>query len=351
MKIPTASHPALVTAILVVLFSTVPAWSDPGQNTAEGAIQVTINDERVSTVRLEIFDGSSTRLFDSGPITGRVVQLSEADLAAIAEPMRAGEGPTFESLNYEIRAWDAGGKLVLSQLAALPEGAGTISSIDFQTIPPNTVFGAATITLAGDVLAQQDLTVNQSLRTSQLRNLGGGNFVGSCASGSSIRTISATGGVVCEIDDTGGSDNLGNHTATQDLDMSSHAILFDNDVDMLRTDGNAQLKTGDIGHTLMIKGGDAVSDIAQFRDVMDVIKLRVNGSGRLMFLAGQKVCSVFKGEWRTSLLVSDGWTAATCDSYQNTISSSGEYQLFCLFDNGYSFGSIAGGIPSPNCGW
>ena len=49
---------------------------------------------------------------------------------------------------------------------------------------------------------------------------------GTCAVGQSIRAISSTGAVTCEIDDVGagGSDNLGNHTATQNLNMAGRQI-------------------------------------------------------------------------------------------------------------------------------
>ena len=49
---------------------------------------------------------------------------------------------------------------------------------------------------------------------------------GWCAVGSSIRAIDAAGNVTCQIDHAGsGSDNLGNHTATQTLNMNGQSII------------------------------------------------------------------------------------------------------------------------------
>lgn len=346
MKVTTL-HRYLVLFLLAVVLAlpTVSPARTHGSATSDDGFLLSINDSRIVTLRLEIFDHASQRIFDSGPVVGPDVRVEPSALAVSEED---------PELSYELRGWDAEGRLVLSQISALSKGTSLISAIQFDTIPSGTKILSPTIGLNGSVDVQQHLTVNQSVRTNELRNSNGGSFFGTCPAGSSIRSIGATGSVSCETDDVGSAsgDDLGDHVATRNLDMGSHEINFDDASVILRSDGNAQLRTGNFGHTFMIRGGDTpVHDIMQFRDAFDAVKLRVNGAGRLMFLGGQKVCSVFTGTWRSSLLVSDGWTAATCANYQNLIASGGNYQLYCLFDNGYSFGNPGGGVPSNNCGW
>ena len=47
-----------------------------------------------------------------------------------------------------------------------------------------------------------------------------------------------------------------------------------------------------------------------------------------------------------TILVPNSWTAATCSSFYG-----GNYFLGCIFENSFSIGSLAGRLPSPNCGW
>ncbi len=67
--------------------------------------------------------------------------------------------------------------------------------------------------------------------------------------------------------------------------------------------------------------------------------------------ATMKVCSVLTaGQWRDSVTVPSGWTKPTCVRYQNAVRAS-EYQLGCLQNDSYNFGTFGGGLPAPNCGW
>lgn len=70
-----------------------------------------------------------------------------------------------------------------------------------------------------------------------------------CGSGSSIRRIYSDGTVACETDDTGSSgDNLGNHSATQNLDMNGRDIIDVDDItaDVLRIHGMYNPDASDI---------------------------------------------------------------------------------------------------------
>lgn len=48
------------------------------------------------------------------------------------------------------------------------------------------------------------------------------DITGSCSAGASIRLINNDGTVLCEVDDAG--DNLGNHTATKNLNMAGFQV-------------------------------------------------------------------------------------------------------------------------------
>jgi hypothetical protein len=77
-------------------------------------------------------------------------------------------------------------------------------------------------------------------------------------------------------------------------------------------------------------------------------KLDVRGG---INFTSQKLCRVIVPNMFTfSTLVPSGWTSATC---ANFMANSGglQFQLGCIFENGFSLGGINGGIPSPNCSW
>jgi hypothetical protein len=67
-----------------------------------------------------------------------------------------------------------------------------------------------------------------------------------------------------------------------------------------------------------------------------------------------KVCSAFRAFgstfMRDSIVVDDGWSRTTCLGWTTSVSAN-EWNLGCLLDNGFSWGSMGGGIPNPNCGW
>ncbi len=250
----------------------------------EERILVELASERVDRLRLEAFDVSGRRIYDTGVKPGRSLELAGLD-------SQTWEG---EPASFELRAWDAEGELVLSQVSSLDgrEGGEQIFSVHFDVIPAGLQFGGAPIILGGRVNVQGD------------------------------------------------------------LDMSANTILFDNGFG-LRTDGGALMQTGLQGGTFQFTAGPIPGmDLVQFRDGAGNQKVVINSLGGLRHLGGQKFCSARVGASpRTILLVSAGWTASTCASFRNNVAGGGIYQLGCLFDDTFSFGSENGGIPPQNCGW
>lgn len=64
-----------------------------------------------------------------------------------------------------------------------------------------------------------------------------------------------------------------------------------------------------------------------------------------------KMCSAFiSGEFRDSIAVPNGWSRGTCASWATTMGAS-DYQLGCIRESSFSWGTPNGGLPSPNCTW
>lgn len=65
-----------------------------------------------------------------------------------------------------------------------------------------------------------------------------------------------------------------------------------------------------------------------------------------------KVCSaVVQGNFRDSIVVSQGWSATTCAGWAWSVGAT-EWQLGCLWENGFNWGTLNGGIPWGNyCNW
>lgn len=304
-------------------------------------LRVEVQDGEIHSLRLEIFDRvGASRLYDSGIVDGQMLQvdLFEALGSSLAAPLK-----------YELRAWDAAGELVFSQLSSLSRGSESeIFSINFDLIPAGSRLLSPVISLQGEVDISAGLNVAGAIRTTELRDMGGGAFFGSCGSGSSIRSIDPDGTVSCETDDAG--DNLGNHAAQFDLQMSANTILFSNEAG-LRSAGGAEVKTGGMGQTFQFFAGGAAADIARFKDVAGALKLSVDPKGGVHFNGGQKVCIVVADGWRDSILVSAGWTKQNCVGYKNAVEPAGFFHLACIFDDGFSLGVSPGTLPTPNCGW
>lgn len=212
------------------------ASSEPTFTTEGTTLKLSIDSAEIHNWRLEAFDATTRELlYDSGLVVGEL-RLAEDELAALASSQR---------LRYELRAWDAEGELLLSQVSSLPDLGGQLFFIDFEEIPAGVKLLGGQITLESNVEVVGVLDA-PAVRTAELRNVGGGAFFGTCSAGSSIRSIGPDGSVTCEVVGTGG-DNLGNHRATQD-------ILFDPQEGITAT-GGARLLTGPLGGTWFAQGG------------------------------------------------------------------------------------------------
>ncbi|HAT68755.1 MAG TPA: hypothetical protein DCS20_04025 [Candidatus Yonathbacteria bacterium] len=107
----------------------------------------------------------------------------------------------------------------VSGTCAVGQSIRAISSTGAVTCEADDVGAASTYTAGnGLTLTGNQFSTNNTLTQARVS--------GTCAVGQSIRAISSTGAVTCEIDDVGagGSDNLGNHTATQNLNMAGRQI-------------------------------------------------------------------------------------------------------------------------------
>ena len=241
--------------------------------------------------------------------------------------------------------------LVFSQLSAL--GMAGIFAIDFEVIPDGTTLLGAGITLQGDVDVSGALAVAGAVSTPQLVDELGGNFFGTCPTGQLTQGISSDGSLICAIDQTGGEgDNLGNHIATTTLTLGSNPIVFNGASDIyLRSTNSARLGTGPGGKTFYMQGADSGSDAAFFKRNDGLITLRISNEGRFKFVNGQKLCTAEGSPPHNTILVGASWTSAMCNSFTQAVNPGGTWRLGCLFETGTSFGSVSGGLPSPNCGW
>lgn len=332
----------------VLAFSAMGAEVHDGlqvDDTSRPDLVISVDSEggRIAAMRLEIFDDiSGESLFDTGIEQGTSLRLSP-ELRAV------GSGSM-----YELRAWDRGGDLVLSQAGRLSaEGLDEIFSIDFDIVPAGTSFigGGAPIDLDGDV------EVNGSLSTTALQKPGGGDFFGTCAAGTSIREIQPDGAVTCEVDDVGsGGDNLGNHQATQTLALGSQWAQFNTGFG-IRSSLGAEVKTGPEGRTFLFQPAATLppssTDIARFNDQSGVLTIGVPQEGSFKFSRGHKVCRALDTDTNRSdsIIASAAWIADTCSGFANSVGLN-NYQLVCVNELGFSFGAVNSPTPPPmNCGW
>ncbi len=105
-----------------------------------------------------------------------------------------------------------------------------------------------------------DVTLNADTSYLQRR------VAGTCTAGSSIRVVNADGSVTCETDDIGGGgDNLGDHTATQNLRLNGNWLSGDGGNEGVYVDntGNVGIGTTSPASLLHILGNSNVAMVLQ----------------------------------------------------------------------------------------
>lgn len=112
--------------------------------------------------------------------------------------------------------------------------------------------------------------------------------------------------------------------------------------------GGARLQSGYLGGTFQFHSGGSDKAIAHFRDHQDQLRVQVENHGVTFW--GQKMCSVYTGTWRDTIVVSASWPVSSCAIFKNNMGAT-NYQLACLHSDHVSFGAPNGGIPPVNCGW
>ncbi len=73
---------------------------------------------------------------------------------------------------------------------------------------------------------------------------------------------------------------------------------------------------------------------------------------KLALTGNSKVCSVtVRTSWRDTIVVPDGWTSATCDSWREAIGGTA-FALGCITPTGFVMAVNGGALPVGNpCGW
>ncbi len=216
----------LKLAVLSLLATPVISSATP--DASEPVHRISVQQEDVQSFRLEVFaDQGRERIYDSGIVTGHQIELQNGDIPA-----------GVDDLVYELRTWDAEGRLVGSHMSRL--GADPISSISFEQIPSPLQVVGGSIELQGPVDVDGDLSVAGTTRTAGLTDSVGGAFFGTCAAASAIRSIDTDGTVQCE--STG--DNLGNHQATSNIQLQGRFLSGDGDNEGLFIDSAGRVMVG-----------------------------------------------------------------------------------------------------------
>lgn len=114
-------------------------------------------------------------------------------------------------------------------------------------------------------------------------------------------------------------------------------------------EGGARISFGPNGHGFRIRKAHTDANYAIFEDPQGNAKVVLTNLGAIQFNS-QKACTVYGTGWRDTVLVPAFAAGALCNSLKTQYGAA-NYQLACVFDSSFSFGTANGGIPSPNCGW
>lgn len=102
---------ALLTAVGGLVISQAAGGSGIRATVYNDAVRFTVQNEKVSILRAEVFNLSGKRLFDSGPLMGNALDWNMST--------EAGERVAHGVYLYVITAWDSQGQLLKSQVGKL----------------------------------------------------------------------------------------------------------------------------------------------------------------------------------------------------------------------------------------
>ncbi len=144
----------------------------------------------------------------------------------------------------------------LQPLTASPNSLYTIRAGDADTLggfSPSDFLLASGGVISGDLVVNgrlgigepnpsSSLEVNGAVELEDVLDTTGANFFESCPANSAIRAINSNGSVQCEFGS--GGDNLGNHTANENLAMNGNWLSRDGDSEGIWISGNGRVGIG-----------------------------------------------------------------------------------------------------------
>ena len=133
------------------------------------------------------------------------------------------------------------------------------------------------------VVATSLMKLNGALSLANLLGSTDNNFFSSCPSASAVRSINSDGTVACEAIGGGAGDDLGNHTATQNLQTSNHWISNDGNSEGIWIDGSGRvgIGTSSLTDTLHLAGNLRLSPLGRINFGGTTATIREEPAGQI----------------------------------------------------------------------